>query len=145
MNFPECESRGLIRKDPGAPSRVPGSLDSAVRFLEAARKNIGIREFEMAEIAAYNSAFHSARALLFSLGYIERSHACLTTALNHLVRNDDEIHSLILTLDKLRLSRHNVQYGNSLVLPDEATFAADFAERIHAAVSARLEKSGKEK
>ncbi|MEN6611351.1 MAG: HEPN domain-containing protein [Methanoregulaceae archaeon] len=138
MNFSECEARGLIRKDSSASSRVPGSLDTSARFLSAARKNIGIREFEMAEIAAYNSAFHSARALLFSLGYLERSHACLTTALNHLIRDDEEIRNFISTLDKLRLSRHNVQYGGSLVLPDEAAFAADFAGRFHEAVSARL-------
>ena len=138
MNFSECEEKGYVRRDVSAPSRVPGSLDSAARFLAAARKNIGIKEFEMAEIAAYNSAFHCARALLFSQGYLERSHACLVTAISYLFKDDREICNLAATLDKLRLSRHNVQYGGSLVLPEEAEYAADFAERFSAAVTARL-------
>lgn len=138
MNFTECEERGYIRRDASAPSRVPGSLDSAARFLVAARKNIGIKEFEMAEIAAYNSAFHSARALLFSSGYLERSHTCLVTAVRYLFCNDNELQNFAATLDKLRLSRHNVQYGGSLVLPDEAEFTAEFAQRFYEAVSARL-------
>ena len=138
MNFADCEDRGYLRRDASAPSRVPGSLDSAARFLAAAKKNIGIKEFEMAEIAAYNSAFHCARALLFSRGYLERSHTCLVTAISHLFAEDKEIRNFAATLDKLRLSRHNVQYGGSLVLPDEAAFAADFAERFYTAVSFRL-------
>lgn len=138
MNFTECEERGYIRRDASAPSRVTGSLDSADRFLAAARKNIGIKEFEMAEIAAYNSAFHSARALLFSQGYLERSHTCLVTAVSYLFKEDKEIQNFAATLDKLRLSRHNVQYGGSLVLPDEAEFATEFAKRFYDEVLARL-------
>lgn len=138
MNFTECEERGYVRRDPTAPSRVPVSLDSAARFLTSAKKNILIKEFEMAEIAAYNSAFHSARALLFSQGYLERSHTCLVTAVSYLFKGDKEIQNFTATLDKLRLSRHNVQYGGSLVLPGEAEFAAEFAKRFYDAVFARL-------
>jgi uncharacterized protein (UPF0332 family) len=82
--------------------------------------------------------FYSARALLFSRGYLERSHTCLVTAVSHLFSDDREICNFAATLDKLRLSRHNVQYGGSLVLPDEAEFAAEFAQRFYTAVSARL-------
>jgi uncharacterized protein (UPF0332 family) len=138
VNFTECEERGYVRRDPTAPSRVPVSLDSAARFLTSAKKNILIKEFEMAEIAAYYSAFHSARALLFSQGYLERSHTCLVTAVSYLYKGDKEIQNFAATLDKLRLSRHNVQYGGSLVLPDEAEFAAAFAKRFYDAVFARL-------
>jgi len=139
MNFSECESRGMIRKDPAAPARVTGSLETSARFLASAKNNLRIHEFEMTEIAAYNSAFHSARALLFSYGYVERSHACLIVALNHVARNDRTIHDMVLTFDKLRLSRHNVQYGGSLVRQEEAEYAADFAGRFHDVISRRLE------
>jgi uncharacterized protein (UPF0332 family) len=94
MKFHECEEKGLIRKDDSAPARVAASLESSARFLTAARKNIQISEFEMAEIAAYNSAFHSARSLLFFLGYVERSHVCLITALNHIIHDDRDLISL---------------------------------------------------
>ena len=62
----------------------------------------------------------------------------LATTISHLFRENKEIGNFAATLDKLRLSRHNVQYGGSLVLHEEAEFAADFAERFYAAVSARL-------
>ena len=71
-----------------AKERVERSLEIAKRFLTAAEKNLGIEEFEIAEIASYNSLFHSARALLFNKGYIERSHACLVTALRSLYNKD---------------------------------------------------------
>jgi len=58
MRWRECVDRGLIRADPGALERIPGSLASAARFLRAAEKNVAIEEYEMAHLAAYNSAFH---------------------------------------------------------------------------------------
>ena len=65
MNFKDCLLKGLIRKDKYAPERIKKSLEIAERFLTSGRKNIEIKELEMAEIAAYNSIFHSARSLLF--------------------------------------------------------------------------------
>ena len=81
MNFKDCLSKGLIRKDKSAIGRVKKSLEIAERFLVSARKNIEIEELEMAEIASYNSIFHSARSLLFKKGYTERSHICVILAL----------------------------------------------------------------
>jgi len=64
MRWRDCVDRGLIHADPGAVERLPGSLASAARFLSAAEKNVAIEEYEMAHLAAYNSAFHSVRAFL---------------------------------------------------------------------------------
>ncbi len=64
MRWRECVDRGLIRPDPKALERVPGSLASAARFLRAAEKNVAIEEYEIAHLAAYNSAFHSVRTYL---------------------------------------------------------------------------------
>ena len=102
-------------------------LNPRKRFLNAAKKNLEIKEFEMAEIAAYNSAFHCARSILFSKGYTERSHVCLIAALKEICSDNDLI-SYIKTFDKLRLSRHNIQYGGSLAGVDEASFSVEFAE-----------------
>ena len=78
MNLKECEAEKLIKRDSRARERIPISLSTAERFLHSAEKNLEINEYEMVELAAYNSAFHSARALLFSKGYTERSHSCLS-------------------------------------------------------------------
>lgn len=48
--------------------------------LKSSNRAMEIDEHEMAEMAAYNSAFHAARALLFANGYTERSHFCLGVA-----------------------------------------------------------------
>ena len=95
MRWRECVDRGLIRPDRGAVERVPGSLASAARFLRAAKKNVAIEEYEMAHLAAYNSAFHSVRTFLYATGYVERSHACLVTAVRHTSGDDPEIADLL--------------------------------------------------
>jgi len=108
MRFEECLDKGLIKKDPYASERVESSLMIAERFLRSSNRNLEINEYEIAEMAAYNSAFHAARALLFAKGYTERSHFCLGVALRGLYGG--KILDLLKIFDKIRLSRHNVQY-----------------------------------
>ncbi|RXE55373.1 DNA-binding protein [Methanoculleus taiwanensis] len=127
MRWKECLDRGLIRSAPGAQERVPGSLESAARFLRAAEKNVVIEEYEMAHLAAYNSAFHSVRAFLYAAGYVERSHACLVTAVRYAAGDDPEVADLLNAFDKLRIARHNVQYSGSLVCEEEAAFCTRLA------------------
>jgi len=129
MRWRECIDRGLIRADPGAVERVSGSLASAARFLRAAEKNVAIEEYEMAHLAAYNSAFHSVRTFLYAAGYVERSHACLITAVRHTYGDDPEVADFLNAFDKLRVARHNVQYSGSLVCEEEAAFCIRLAHR----------------
>jgi uncharacterized protein (UPF0332 family) len=72
VRLEECLDRDIIKKDPLASERVESSLMIAERFLRSSNRNLEIDEYEMAEMAAYNSAFHAARALLFAKGYTER-------------------------------------------------------------------------
>ena len=46
MNFKDCLSKGLIRKDKSAPERVNKSLEIAKRFLTSSKKNLEIKELE---------------------------------------------------------------------------------------------------
>lgn len=94
----------------------------------------------MAHIAAYNSAFHAGRTLIFSHGYVERSHACLAVALRHFYSDDDVIEPFLGTFDKMRVSRHNVQYGGSLICDEEAEFSCRFARSFCDAVEIQLNK-----
>jgi uncharacterized protein (UPF0332 family) len=138
MMWRRCLQEGLIKRDDRAPERIPLSLDVAERFLRSAEATLGIGEYEMVQLAAYNSAFHSARALLFSKGYRERSHACVVTALRHLFGGDEPLSPCLATLDKMRISRHNVQYGAARVGREEAEFSCLFAGRFLAEVRRRL-------
>ncbi|KYK30668.1 MAG: DNA-binding protein [Thermoplasmatales archaeon SG8-52-3] len=130
MNLKDCLSKGLIRKDKFAPERVKKSLEIAERFLSASNKNIEIEELEMAEIASYNSIFHSARSLLFKKEYTERSHICVILALKEFYTNNHELIDLLNTFDKIRISRHNIQYGGILIDIEEAEFVYEFAKQF---------------
>jgi len=140
LRFEKCIEEGLIKRDPGAIERVKGSLEIAERFLRSAKKNLEIEEYEVTEITAYNSAFHSARALLFAKGYTERSHYCLGVALKSLYSG--EISDLVCTFDRIRLSRHEVQYGGTLVSRGDADFVIEFAlDFLRASRSELLDKN----
>jgi len=130
MNMNDCLSKGYIKPDPKAAERIPSSLEVAERFLISAQKNLNINEYEMSELASYNTIFHAARALLFNKGYIERSHVCVIITLKELYPQDHELSELLNTFDKIRITRHNIQYGGNLVKKTEAVFVIDFAERF---------------
>jgi uncharacterized protein (UPF0332 family) len=138
MTFEECLKKGLIKKDGNAPERVVESLKIAERFLVEARGNLKAGYNEGAELLAYNAAFHCGRALLFSKGFTEKSHACLITALGALYKEDTELREMLITFDQFRLSRHNVQYGGELVDPDTAEAFVGFASKMHALAKKRL-------
>ncbi|OGS40049.1 MAG: DNA-binding protein [Euryarchaeota archaeon RBG_13_31_8] len=130
MNFKDCILKGLIRKDKSAPERIKKSLEIAERFQISAKKNIEIKELEMAEIASYSSIFHSARSLLFKNEYTERSHVCIILALKEIYKSNHELLELLNTFDKIRISRHNIQYGGTLIDKEEAEFVYEFAKKF---------------
>lgn len=139
MKWDDCRKKGLIRADRDAPARVPASLAMARRFADSAENTLGIGEYEMTHIAAYNSAFHSGRSLLFSHGFVERSHVCLAVALHHLYHDDPGINPFLSAFDRMRVSRHNVQYAGSLICREEAEFSCRFARRFCDTVTMKLE------
>ena len=143
MNFKDCLSKGLIRQDKSAIGRVKKSLEIAERFLISAKKNFEIKEFEMSEIASYNSIFHSARSLLFNNEYTERSHFCVILALKELYKNNYELIELLNTFDKIRISRHNIQYGGILIDAEEAKFVYDFAKQFLQKTKKMINKKSK--
>jgi uncharacterized protein (UPF0332 family) len=130
MNLNDCLLKGHIKQDPLAHERIPKSLEISQRFLTSAKKNLDIQECEMSELASYNAIFHAARSLLFKKGYIERSHVCVIVALNELYQQDHELTELLNTFDKIRITRHNIQYGGNLVQKTEAIFVLEFAQRF---------------
>lgn len=74
MKTEELMGKGLIRKETVRAEEISGSLDLSERFLGRAKGNMNLSFWDVAFLLAYNSMFHSARALLFKSGYKERSH-----------------------------------------------------------------------
>ena len=140
MSFEDCLRQGLIKKDAASHGKTAGSLAVAETFLKQAKGNLGMKYYIAAELLAYNSSFHSGRALLFSKGYREKSHACLIVALKSLFREDPGLSEMLRVFDQLRLSRHNVQYGGLHVDKAMAEAAVDFASRFLSAARKTVEK-----
>jgi len=130
MSFDDCIRRGLLKKDESVKNRVKSSLEIAERFLRSAERTFEIEDFVMVQIAAYNSVFHCGRALLFAKGYRERSHRCLIVALRRLYGDDSKLMNLINIFDRLRIQRHNVQYGGALISREEAKFIINYARNF---------------
>lgn len=109
MNLEECFEKGLLRKGRIDKTKVVGSLKIAEHFLKRAVGNYRMEYFDTALLMAYNSLFHTARALLFSKGYIERSHFCLVLFLKKEFANT-EIMEYIKAMDNYRILRETIQY-----------------------------------
>jgi len=109
MNFEDCIKKGLIKREPEAKSWVKKEIDTAERFLKSAKRTMGIEEYDVAELAAYLSAFHATRALLYAKGFKERSHVCLGIAIKALY-DDEMLKEYMNTFDRIREMRHGIQY-----------------------------------
>ncbi len=114
MNMQELLEKNMVKKQAVDTNEIAGSIASAKRFIDEAEKVISISVFDLAFTAAYSSMFHSARALLFSAGYKERSHFGLIVALKEIYKNNKRIQEYLAVLDKYRLTRHAIQYSGEL-------------------------------
>jgi len=128
LTFRDCLQDGYIRKDDAATKRVENSLKLAKKFLRAAEKNIEIQENIMGEIAAYNSIFHSLRALLFFRGYREKSHYCLMVAVEELF--PELLGDRMKSIHRVRMRRHQVQYDGIEVPAEEVQMVIGLAREI---------------
>lgn len=90
--------------------------------------------FDVSFLMAYNSMFHSARALLFSQGLKERSHACLILFLKEEFSENKKILDSLTILDSYRLTRHAIQYTGGLCSETDAEEAVNDAKKFLKAV-----------
>lgn len=82
--FEDCLKRKKIIKYPKIKARLRDEIMVAREDLKDAEDLFKRKRFKYATIAGYYSLFHSARALIFSRGYRERSHYCLKVAIREL-------------------------------------------------------------
>lgn len=82
--FSDCVSRGKLKKFSRARSLVEKELRVAANDLETAQEGFMNKRWKWSTIQAYYSMFHTARALLHSEGYREKSHYCLMISLQAL-------------------------------------------------------------
>ena len=83
-SFEDCLKSGKLRKFSVTKEKIKIEIKSAREDLKEAKDRFNKKKYKYATITAYYSLFHSARALLYSRGYRERSHYCLKIAIEKL-------------------------------------------------------------
>lgn len=95
-----------IRRD---RALVLKEIEGAKLDLESARESLSVENFKWATIGYY-SMFHSARALLYSRGFREKSHYALLVAVRELFSRDIEA-SLVQGFEDGMELREAADYG----------------------------------
>ena len=131
MNLDECFEKNLLKKARPSKRKMESSLKTAKHHLENAKKVFKMEIYDLAFISSYNAMFHSARAVLFNDGIIERSHVCIVEYLRNKKMFPQRHVNL---LDMYRVKRHATQYGLEVsIRKKEAKMSIENAEEfIHA-------------
>ncbi len=115
--FKRCLEEGRIVKTAVQPDLIKKEIEAARTDLETAEESASTGRFKWVTVQAYYSMFHSAKALVLSKGYREKSHACLTVALKALF-----IDSGLLE------ERHYNQFRDCMNLRQDADYGMIYSE-----------------
>jgi len=110
------EKRRILRFNKGK-QLINKELRAAQDDLSEAQDRFGNKKYKYATITAYYSMFHSARALIYSKGYREKSHYYLLVALQAL-----------FTERKLLEEELTRDFHNAMVLREDADYHGDFSK-----------------
>ena len=113
VDFNECLKRNKLTKFSKAKSFVLKEINSAKSDLETAIDSFKRENYKWATVQAYYAMFHTARALLYSKGYREKSHYCLIIALKALFVAERLLDTrLIEALQTAKTLRENADYDS---------------------------------
>ncbi len=112
--FKECLKNRKVIPFPRAKSLVKKEFEAAKDDLAEAKDRFKNGKHKYATINSYYSIFHAARALLYSKGYRERSHHCLSVALETLFVETGKMSNRFIGIFKNSMSlRENADYSGS--------------------------------
>lgn len=109
--FDKCLERGKIKSFSPGPRLAQKELNLAREDLKFAMKNLEEKNSRWSIIQAYYSMFHSARALLYSAKYREKSHFCLIEAVRSLFVETGKLdYSFVESLKEAKNLREAADY-----------------------------------
>lgn len=112
-DFEDCLKRSKIVKFTVARKLVQRELGTALEDLKTAQESLKRGNGKWATIQAYYAMFHTARALLYSRGYREKSHYCLIVAIKSLfVESGDLDVRFVEAFQTAKVLRENADYEN---------------------------------
>lgn len=112
MNLDDCLQKRLIRRERPDMEKALISIKISEKKLEKAKESYEHGIFDAAVILAYTSMFHSARAILFRDGFVEKSHLCVVLYLYEKYAKAGKLEQRYINiLDEMRVERHETIYG----------------------------------
>jgi len=115
--FKHCiDNKKIIHFESGN-KLVRKELAVALDDLSDAKDGFNNQRYKWSTIQAYYAMFHSARALVYSQGYREKSHYCLFIALKALFVDEDKLDTKSVR-----------DYINCMNLRESADYEAEFSE-----------------
>jgi len=116
-DFKACLEKKKIIPFSKGKSLVNKELRTASEDLEDGKFGLSHGKYKWSTIQGYYSMFHTARALLYSQGYREKSHYCLSLAL------------IALSVEKKKLEIEYVEnFQNAMTLRENADYRTRFSK-----------------
>ena len=120
---------GLLRKTKPSKQYAKKSLEISMSYVQKAKDNLDMNNYDLVLFCSYTTMFHAARALLFKDGVKERSHLCIVS---YLKETYPRLKRLANLLDNYRRNRHNTLYAlDFLISENEARQAIEDAETFY--------------
>lgn len=116
--FRRCLDKGKLVKFSSGPKLVSKELKAAQSDLKEAEETLSRGSPKWATIQAYYAMFHTARALIYSQGYREKSHYCLMKALEK-----------FFVEEKLLPRRFLRDFSEAMDLRESADYKSEFSKK----------------
>lgn len=112
-DFSDCLRRSKLARFPAAKRFAARELKTATQDLKTAQDSLERGNAKWAIIQAYYAMFHSARALLYSRGFREKSHYCLIVAVRALFVEQGLLDGgMVEAFGMAKVLRENADYEN---------------------------------
>jgi uncharacterized protein (UPF0332 family) len=111
MSFKWCLEKGKIKEFSQGKALVEKELQTAENDLLDGKEGFERKKYKWATIQGYYTMFHSARALLYSKNYREKSHYCLIVGLRHFYVDTGKLPNYFIeALQKGKALREDADY-----------------------------------
>lgn len=116
-DFKECLEKNKIISFPKGNGLINKELRTAREDLEDGKFGFIHKKYKWSTIQGYYAMFHTARAMLYSKGYREKSHYCLSVAIQ------------ALFVEKGKLNIEFVEaFNNAMILRENADYRTRFSK-----------------
>ena len=129
QEFKQCLESGKITSFPKGKKLVGKELSVAKSDLLDAKAGYENQRYKWSTIQAYYAMFHAARSLIYSRGYREKSHYCLSVALKALFIEEGKLDA-----------QTGRDFLNAMSLREAADYEAEFSMDGARAVIATAER-----